>query len=215
MAILSDYLGAMNRNQPVVGSGSSSISSNLFVMNTNAMTANTHPDDPYWHVHGSTGDDNIRPIVVPDMGFYLELNVAFLGTIPAVDTPVVRVFGQVPYNGDELKRYWPYDVNTSMVGSSNNGATDSEVTNAFWVPLVDWDATEYQAAADAAEVDHDSKIALFGEQYVALDSGDASPGIKMGVPRRVALTGCTKVICTIVTAAANADAAMIVGRFIG
>jgi hypothetical protein len=210
MAILSDYLGAMNRNQPVVGSGSSGISSNLFVMNTNAMATNTNDDDPYYHLHNSSGDDSIKPIIVPDMGYYLELNVAFIGSAPAADTPIVRIFGQVPYNGDELKRYWPYDVNSNMAGS---GDSSTAVTDSFWVPLIDWDAAEYQTDTD--DVDHDSKIALLSEQFVALDSGDGTPGIKMGVPRRVALTGCTKVICTINTAAANADAAMIVGRFVG
>jgi len=209
MAILSDYLGAMNRAQPVVGSGSSSISTPVFVMNTNAMAANTNDDDPYYHVNGS-GDDSIKPIVVPSMGYYLELNVAFIGTIPAVDTPIVRIYGQVPYNGDEIKRFWPYDVNANMAGS---GDSSTAVTDSFWVPLVDWDAAEYQTDTD--DVDHNSKIALFSEQFVALDSGDGTPGIKLGVPRRVAITGCTKLICTINTAAANADAAMIIGRITG
>ena len=210
MAILSDYLGAMNLNSPAVGSGSSSISSNVFVMNTNAMAADANDDDPYYHLHNASGDDSIKPIIVPDMGYYLELNVAYIGDPPAADTPIVRLFGQVPYNGDELKRYWPYDVNANMAGS---GDSSTAVTDSFWVPLVDWDAAEYQT--DTQLVDHDSRIAFMNEQLTALDSGDGTPGIKLGVPRRVAITGCTKIICTINTQAANADAAMIIGRLVG
>jgi hypothetical protein len=213
MAILSDFLHAMNREEPAVGSGSSSIGTTVFVMNTNAMAVTAGWDDPYYHINNASGYDSIKPIVVPAMGLHLELNVAFRGTISNADTPVVAIYGEVPA-AQPGNSYWPKDVSSTLVGSSDNGETGSEVTNQFWVPLVDQDNIEVQIS-DHQEVDHHNLIALFPDAVTALDSGDASPGIKLGVPRRVYLSGCTRVICTIETACAGASEAMIIGRFVG
>ena len=211
MAILSDFLGSMNRDHPAVGSGSSSIGTTVFVMNTDAKTATTSWDDPYLQMGGTPGEEgNIRPIVVPSMGLHLELNVAWRGTAPATDTPVVAIYGEVPAAkpGD---RYWPVDVVSTLCGTADSAANDE---SSFWIPLVDWDNIEVQISNHQL-VDHHNLIGLLPDQVVALDSGDGTPGIKLGVPRRVYLGGCTRVICTIETAAANADHAVIIGRFVG
>ena len=216
MAVLSDFNGAMNMNHPAVGSGSSSIGTTVFVMNKNAMAATTNWDDPYYHMNNASGNDDIKPVIVPDMGLHLELNVVWRGSNVAADTPVVAVYGLVPAP-QELHKYWPKDVSSTLCGSSDSGT--NSVTDQFWVPLIDWDNVEVQVA-DHQEVDHDTLIALGPSNgsplVVSLDSGDADgPGIKMGCPRRVYLSGCTKVICTIETACANATEAMIIGRFTG
>ena len=212
MAILSDFLHTMNRSNPVVGNGSSGISTPLFVMNTDAKTATTAGDDPYLQIHGTPGQEgNIRPIIVPSMGYYLELNVAYRGSAPAANKPGVRIYGEVPVVGNPDKRYWPVDIDSNLVGSSDNGTTAD--TSSFWVPLVDWDAQEYQATIQ--DVDFTNVVDLNPDQVVALDSGDGTPGIKLGAPRRVVITGCTRLICTIETAADNADAAVIIGRITG
>lgn len=211
MAILSDFLHTMNRSQPAVGSGSSGISTPLFVMNTDAKTATTSGDDPYLQIGGTPGQEgNIRPIIVPSMGYYLELNVAYRGSAPATNKPGVRIYGEVPVAGNPDKRYWPVDIDANLCGSADSSTTD---TSSFWVPLIDWDAQEYQATLE--DVDSTNIIDLNPDAIVALDSGDGSPGIKLGVPRRIVITGCTRLICTIETAADNADAAVIIGRITG
>tara|TARA_R100000808_G_scaffold16923_1_gene37797 strand:+ start:2784 stop:3389 length:606 start_codon:yes stop_codon:yes gene_type:complete len=201
----------MNRNEPVVGSGSSGISTPLFVMNTDAKTVTTSGDDPYLQIGGTPGEEgNIRPIIVPDMGYYLELNVAYIGTAPTADQPKVRVYGEVPMVTSDVKRYWPVDVDANMSGSVDSAATD---TSSFWVPLIDWDSPEYQTDHD--EQDATNVVALNPDAVVALDSGDGTPGIKLGVPRRVAITGCTRLICTIHTASDSGGASVIIGRITG
>jgi len=213
MAILSDFLHTMNRSTPAVGNGASGISTPLFVMNTDAKTATGSGDDPYFQVGGTPGQEgNIRPIIVPSMGYYLELNVAYRGNTPGANKPAVRIYGEVPVQGDPDKRYWPVDIDSALVGSSDNGTTVD--TSSFWVPLVDWDAQEYQATIE--DVDFTNVIDLNPDAKVALNSGDASSNqIKLGCPRRVVITGCTRLICTIETAANNATAAVIVGRITG
>ena len=211
MAILSDFLHTMNRAQPVVGSGSSGISTPLFVMNTDAKTVTTDGSDPYKQIGGTPGQEgNIRPIIVPSMGYYLELNVAYLGSAPTADQPKVRVYGEVPMVSQEDKRYWPVDINSNMSGSADSSTTD---TSSFWVPLIDWDHVEYSTTHD--EQDATNILALNPDAIVALTSGDDTPGIKLGVPRRVTITGCTRLICTIETASDSGGAAVIVGRITG
>lgn len=217
MAILSDFLGSMNRANPAVGSGSSSIGTTVFVMNTDAKTANTDWDDPYLNVYGSgNNNDNIRPIVVPSMGLHLEINVVWREADGgsneniAADTPVVAIYGEVPAP-QPSERYWPVDVESTLCGTSDSAANH---TDSFWIPLCDWDNVEVQIA-DHQKVDHHNLIALCPDGVIALDSGDGTPGIRMGVPRRVYLSGCTRIICTIETACANAQHAMVIGRFVG
>ena len=211
MAILSDFLGSMNRDHPAVGSGSSAIGTTVFVMNTDAMTQTTAWDDPYYQIGGAPGEeDHIRPIVVPSMGLHLEINVAYRGSAPATDTPVVAIYGEVPA-AQHGQQYWPSDVDSALRGSTDNGTTAAD---SFWIPLCDWDNVEVQTANHQL-VDHHHLIGLFPDAVTALDSGDGSPGIKLGIPRRVYLSGCTRVICTIENQCANADAAVIIGRFVG
>ena len=211
MAILSDFLGSMNRDEPAVGSGSSSIGTTVFVMNTDAKTVTNDRLNPYLQVGGTPGaEGNIRPIVVPSMGLHLELNIAYRGAAPTADLPVVAIYGEVPAaTGSE--RYWPVDVDSNICGTADSATND---TDSFWIPLLDWDNIEVQIS-DHKEVDHHNLIALNPDAVVALESGDGTPGIALGVPRRVYLSGCTRVICAIHTVADNADAAVIIGRFVG
>lgn len=214
MAILSNFNKAMNRNEPAVGSGSSSIGTTVFVMNTDAKTATTSWDDPYLQMGGTPGQEgNIRPIVVPDMGLHLEVNVAWKdsgGGNPAADTPIIALYGEVPMPAQDMDRYWPVDIDSAMCGTADSAAND---TSSFWVPLIDFDSFEYQD--DEEKADATNLIALMPSAQITLDSGDGSPGIALGVPRRVYLAGCTRVICTIQTVCANANAAVIIGRFVG
>jgi hypothetical protein len=210
MAILSNFTGAMNREEPVVGSGSSSIGTTVFVMNTDAKTVTSDSLDPYLQMGGTPGaEGNIRPIVVPSMGLHLEVNIAYTGAVPTADLPVVCIYGEVPAAkpGD---RYWPVDVDSTICGTADSATND---TSSFWVPLMDWDNAEVQS--DAAEVDFSNLIALNPDAVTTLSSGDGTPGIALGAPRRVYLSGCTRVICTVRTVADNATAAVIIGRFVG
>lgn len=212
MAILSDFNKAYHPGDPMYGAGATATGSTAFVLNTDAKTATTAWDDPYYQINGTPGQEgNIRPVVVPSMGLHLELNVAWRGTNPSEDLPVIALYGEVPWNNDTQTRYWPKDIDSNLSGSTDNGTTADD--SAFWVPLVNYDLYEIQT--DPEDVDATNLIALHSSNITALDSGDGSPGIKMGVPRRVYLGGVTRVICTIETAADNADAAVIVGRFIG
>jgi|2_EtaG_2_1085320.scaffolds.fasta_scaffold81684_1 hypothetical protein len=214
MAILSDFNKAYHTGDPLFGSGSTAIGSTVFVMNTDAMTATTSWDDPYLQVGATPGEeDNIRPIIVPGLGFHLEVNVCWRGDAPAEDTPVVALYGLVPFNGGTQSRLWPCDQDAVLCGSSDGAAAAN--TTDFWVPLVNYDNYEIQADAEAEDADASNLVALMSSGIVSLDSGDGTPGLKLGVPRRVYLGGVTKVICTIHAAAANADAAVIIGRFIG
>ena len=208
MAILPDYLHALNREEPAVGSGSSSIGTSVFVMHTDATNADAAWNDPYNIVYGAGGTNStVRPIVVPSMGLHLELNVCWTGSLPSTDQPVVAIYGEVPSKSQGLDRYWPVDIDPSLSGAIASGA---DVTDSFWVPLVDWDNQEVQAANHEL-VDHHNLIGLLPDRVVAMNSG----GMFMGIPRRAYLSGCTRVICTIETAADNATAAVIIGRFVG
>ena len=212
MAILSTFNKAYHTGDPLYGSGATAVGSTVFVMNTDAKTATTAWDDPYYQVGGTPGQEgNIRPITVPSFGLHLELNVAFRGSSPAADTPVIAVYGKVPYNGTDQSRLWPCDQSANLAGSTDNGTTAN--TADFWVPLVNYDNYEIQTNAEL--VDASNLIGLFPGATVSLDSGDGTPGIKLGVPRRLYLGGVTEIMCTIETAAANADEAVIIGRFIG
>tara|TARA_R100000458_G_scaffold38332_1_gene35865 strand:+ start:1124 stop:1786 length:663 start_codon:yes stop_codon:yes gene_type:complete len=206
-------------DHPAVGSGASSIGGSLFVLNEDATTisgSTTLATDPYHAVYGTNTAawrSNIRPINVPDMGYWLELNIAYYGTAPTADQPRVAVFGKVPWDKQkDSKRLWPQDINSNLTPTADLGSTAYD--DAFWVPLVDWD--NYEVQTDTTEVDANALIALNPDAVVAVDSdgGDAT-GIRMGVPRRVYLAGCKQVICTIETVANNATAAVITGRFIG
>ena len=213
MAILSDFNNALNRAQPAVGSGSSSIGTTIFVMHTNAKQNNgSDYNNPSLIVHGAgTNNGNVKPIVVPSMGLHLELYLAYYGTAPAVDTPVIALYGEVPYNGNPNGRFWPQDVDSNLTQTSADGTAHD---TSFWVPLLDWDHVEYQT--DHKDIDAHHLIAMHPDSVSAVnsDGGDAV-GMVLSVPRRVYVSGCTRVICTVETAAANATAAMILGRFVG
>ena len=212
MAILSTFNKAYHTGDPLYGSGATAIGSTVFVMNTDAMTATTAWDDPYYQVGGAPGEeDNVRPITVPSFGLHLELNVAFRGSSPTTDTPVVAVYGKVPYNGTDQSRLWPCDQSSNLAGSTDNGTTAN--TTDFWVPLVNYD--DYEIQNTSGPIDGTNLVPLFSDALVTLDSGDGTPGIKLGLPRRLYLGGVTEIMCTIETAAANADEAVIIGRFIG
>jgi len=214
MAILSDFNKAYHTGDPLFGSGSTAIGSTVFVMNTDATTATTSWDDPYLQVGAAPGEeDHIRPIIVPDLGFHLEVNVCWIGDAPAQDTPVVALYGLVPFNGGTQSRLWPCDQDENLCGSTDGGTTAN--TTDFWVPLVNYDNYEIQADVQAQDADASNLVALMPSDIVSLDSGDGTPGLKLGVPRRVYLGGVTKVICTIQTASANGDPVVIIGRFIG
>ena len=209
--VLSDYLGAMNRSNPAVRSGSSSIGTTIFVMNIDAKTASSDFADPTKIVYGA-GDDNehVRPIVVPSMGLHLELCLAYWGTAPTADLPVVAVYGEVPACTG-MERYWPQDVDSTLTLTS---ADDTAHDTSFWVPLLDQDSVEYQT--DTKDLDASNLIALNPDAVAAIDSdGGDTTGLRLTVPRRVYLSGCTRVICTIQAAADNADKAMVLGRFVG
>jgi len=212
MAILSDFNKAYHTGDPLYGSGATAVGSTVFVLNTDAKTATTSWDDPYIQVGGTPGQEgNIRPVIVPSFGLHLELNVCWRGNAPAEDTPVIALYGLVPYSGSTQNRLWPCDQDAVLCGSSDGASTAN--TTDFWVPLVNYDIEEVQSDPEA--VDSSNLVALMSSGVVALDSGDGTPGLKLGVPRRIYLGGVTKVICTIETAAANASAAVIIGRFIG
>jgi len=212
MAILPDYVTPHNRGKPIVGSGASSISSTMFTMWTNAKTASSEATDPYKIVYGAGNNNNLcKPIVVPGMGQHLEINIAYWGTKPTDDLPVVACYGEIPWNGQTVNRLWPQDVDATITPTSADGTA---YDNAIWVPLMDWDSYEYQT--DEKDADASNLIGLNPSGIVAVDSdGGDTTGIRMGCPRRVSTTGCTRVICVVATAADNVDNAVIVGRFIG
>jgi hypothetical protein len=212
MAILSTFNKAYHTGDPVYGSGATAIGSTVFVMNTDAKTATTAWDDPYYQVGGTPGEEgNIRPIVVPSFGLHLEVNLAWNGTAPGADKPTVALYGKVPYNGTDQSRLWPCDQDSSLAGSTDNGTTAN--TTDFWIPLVNYD--NYEIQTSAAQVDATNLVDLFPDGITSLNSGDGTPGIQLGVPRRVYLGGVTEVMCTIQTAANNATTAVVIGRFIG
>tara|TARA_R100000458_G_C8253541_1_gene230000 strand:+ start:44 stop:694 length:651 start_codon:yes stop_codon:yes gene_type:complete len=211
----STFRHAGNLRQPAVGGGSSSIGSTIFVLNSDAKTisgSTTLATDPYHIVYAkdtAAWRANVTPVDVPDMGYWLEINIAYWGSAPTADLPVVAVYGRVPA-ANSIRR-WPQDVVAAITPTSVSGtAHDTD----FWVPLIDWDSHEYQT--DEKDVDASNLLGLNPSAVVALDSDGAdTEGIRMGVPRRVYIAGCDQVICSIHTVADNADAALIVGRFIG
>lgn len=209
--ILSNFNKALNWNEPAVGGGAASVGSTIFVMNQDAKTASADYADPTKLVYGAGAEnDSIRPIVVP-MGLNLELYLAWYGTAPADDTPVVCIYGEVPAHPSVRDRMWPQDVDANMTYTSADGVAHDD---SFWIPLVNYNNFEIQTTASA--VDADNGIALFPSGTVAVDSDGAdATGLRLSVPRQVYLSGCTRIICSIKTAAANATAAMVLGRFVG
>ena len=211
----STFRHAGNLNHPAVGSGASSIGSTIFVLNKDAKTisgSTTLATDPTHAVYGkntAAWRANVIPVDVPDMGYWLEVNIAFWGSVPTADIPVVALYGKVP--AANIVRQWPQDVDATITQVSSSGtAHDTDL----WVPLIDWDSAEYQT--DEKDVDHSNLLGLFPSAVTALDSDGAdTQGMRMGVPRRVYIAGCTQVICTIHTVADNVDNAVIVGRFTG
>ena len=212
MAILSTFNKAYHTGDPLYGSGATAVGSTVFVMNTDAKTATTAWDDPYYQVGGTPGQEgNIRPITVPSFGLHLEINLAFRGSSPGANKPTVALYGKVPNNGTDQSRLWPCDQSSDLAGSTDNGTTAN--TTDFWIPLVNYD--NYEIQTTASQVDATNLIDLFPDAITSLDSGDGTPGIKLGVPRRVYLGGVTEVMCTIQTVANNATEAVVIGRFIG
>ena len=204
-----------NLEHPAVGSGSSSIGSTIFVLNKDAKTisgSTTLATDPAHVVYGTNSAAwraNVIPVDVPSMGYWLEVNVAYFGTVITQDLPLVAVYGRVP--AANLVRQWPQDVNAAIIPTSISGTSHD---TSFWVPLVDWD--NYETQGDPPDIDASNLLGLCPSATIALDSDGAdTEGIRMGCPRRVYIAGCDQVICTIHTVADSGGDALIVGRFTG
>lgn len=123
------------RNQDIsLSHGMSSYASPGIVFNTNAEQAQASPTDPYGIVNGVDAQaGNVRPVVVPNLYYYLNLGVAATSGVPYASfpiAPVVRVYGLLPREQKQDRAY-PQDANSAfpdIAGDSTGGN--------WWVPLL-------------------------------------------------------------------------------
>ncbi len=183
-------------------------SSSFVVLNEEIQTDNPDAADPGLLLDGNGADNNnIRPLVVPNMGIALELRVLMQHSSAPINTvggtnPVVHVYGKVPSKDVRAGRIYPEDVDPA------NYNHDIEGDGGFWVELY-----ARTNALDALSSDTLLDCGTDSIQYTP------ATGAIYAVSRAasVMLTGVEQVMVAVETPAAGANftRGMVIGRFIG
>jgi hypothetical protein len=206
----STFGGTLNSGgKPVIGWGSSSIGSSLFVLHKQANTATTGPDDPTAVMAGATAAEHCIPVAVPNAYYWLHMYVMWTGVANMTTPPTVYAYGRVPpwssfpsvAKSDEI-RNWPEDWNAATFGTpgaSLAAGRTEDLQDGLWIPLVE-DTITWPIAMDD------------GTTLRMEDTGHTTDW-SMSAPTTLYIAGCTHVLTAIGTAAN--PAAMIVGRFVG
>ena len=114
--------------------GLAAFSSPGIVYNTDALQVQDYPLDPYQILDGSdTYGANVRPIVVPNKYYYLNLFVAWTATtgdcwLPTA--PAVHVFGLLPREQKQDVAY-PHQADAAFPDLSGDNTGGN-----WWVPLL-------------------------------------------------------------------------------
>jgi hypothetical protein len=131
-------------------------SSELFVANTDAKTAESDPNDPT-----EIGVGVGTKVILFDVTgrSYVEAFLFYHGTNPAGDV-VLAAFGFFPYTGKSPRAMEPYQVDSTNFPK----ASAADVGGGFWLPLYypEADGEHLQTlTAGLAEVDSDSSTPTF------------------------------------------------------
>lgn len=200
---------------PAIGQGNSSIGGPLFVLNSNSELVTTPHNDPYSVKNGpaDASHDNIRPMIVPDMGLYLEIFHAYISTLDLASTsassesasaddpeltqsPRVQIYGLAPRPQGHPKptvRLYPHDLDSDFPTIPKDD---------WWQLLEDPDQTDRW-------LDLGTEEAIQWRQVVGHD-------FYLSRRQFVYLAGCREVMCLIERAATIVSGkGMIVGRFVG
>lgn len=192
MATLPDFNNAISYDTvPAFGVGATSIGGPLFVLNDDSETATDDPNDP-----NNMDDTSVRPVLVPNMGLYLEMyHIYNKTTDPSVTALQVRVFGLTPAPATGDRRKWPYDDNTAIYDLN---------PSEMWVPLQDPDNTSVSYIE-------------FNNTH-AMDVVQGSFNTRVSMRRKVYVAGCTKIMVTVKQVAGNLASGatgLVAGRFVG
>ena len=198
------FRGSLNRDISHAV-GMSSYASPFFVLHDDATDATLLPKDPISQVDGTAGAgdaDNIRPVVVPNAYYYLNLCLGWttddLGTTYGT-APTVYVYGLLPREQKQDRAYPQDDTLTNAPDLAGDNAGGR-----FWVPLL----PEGGASGSAITLNSGSDMELlYGGDYMCISK-----------PISIYLAGVRRIICTVATAGAgdgNVDSSFVGGWFSG
>lgn len=124
------------------------------VLHRNALRANAHYLNPYAYLsaellaelHGSgsssssSDEDNADDViawVLPIGVQFLDIALEYVGSAPA-DSPVVRIYGEVPPWPDRFDRHWPTDTDPLFFDPSSYIEDTEETGTVTPIKLEDW-----------------------------------------------------------------------------
>jgi hypothetical protein len=142
--------------------GLSSYGSPGIVFNTDAEQVQDYPLDPYRILAGDdTYGGNVRPVVVPNSYFYLNLFMA--GSSRVAESVIttgatVRVFGLLPREQKQDRAY-PHDVSSTAFPDLSAIASGGN----WWVPLLPEGATSGSGTTLNAGED---MVGKYGSRYI-------------------------------------------------
>lgn len=202
MAIQPPFHGGIRPVEPIIGQGLSSIGGPFAVLNSDTEILTVLANDP-WAAKASVhvSDDEIHPLIIPNMGLYLEVYHTWRddgGAAAVTTSPRVLVFGRTPPipGRPTLSRKWPQDVDTNF---------PALVDDVFWQLLNEPDNT-------VNYLDFNTYGAGLGEWYFSNAGNDQYFSNR----RYVYLAGCEEVFVTISQVASlTTGSGMIVGRIVG
>ncbi len=202
-------VGLSRESLPCLGlEGYAAYGGPLVVLNTDTMKLTANPLDPYEALNDtndvSSSYDNIRRLATGGYGQFLDIYHTS-DAESETTSPTIIVFGKTPTKEPSHDRRWPEDV--AAGGGWDSTATGLDL-HGFWIPLGGWDA-----------LGAINNTGIFDLTDVLAMDADAIPPsmlLRLNMPVRVNLVGCSQVMVMILTIATGAiTRGMVIGRLIG
>jgi len=192
-----DFNNTFIWNEPAIGSGASSIGSNIFVLHSAAASPDAKWNEPL--VLAGSGTNSY----VCSVPYGLNLEMYICSSTEANHTFEIGVFGKTPVKSGATgsARNWPNDLSASFEENAD-----------FWIPLQNLEA-DWVAKDNPTEATDQANFITMSLHSTAAMTDDR--GMFLGPRTAVYTAGCTHVVVGVKSDDSHGGTAMVLGRFVG